>query len=156
MFKDKRKVETVTENRYWCQGRQKMAVFLGKGSRQYQELFQNYNHFRARHCRVRRAHRGLLMSALVQYIRTGAISVPYSQLAIIPLTQELQFLHWKRSDRPIWYWFFRQPHTVSCFGVQGDSTICWNSEERKENWLFQSLPSPSADSIVMIAGVVIP
>lgn len=49
LFKDKKKVETTIENRDWCQSKQKMAVFLGTGGRQNRELFQNYNHFRARH-----------------------------------------------------------------------------------------------------------
>lgn len=61
----------------------------------------------------------------------------YSQLAITPLTHGLQFLHWKKSAWPNWYWFFRQPHTVSCFRVHGVSSICCNSEEKNEKWLYQ-------------------
>lgn len=76
----------------------------------------------------------ILIASANRYICT--IPTLYSQLVIIPLAHELQFLHWKKSASPNWYWFFRQPHTVSCFWVHGVFSICCNSEERNEKWLY--------------------
>lgn len=135
-FKDKRKVETLIENSFLSDAKagKKWQSFWGKRAAKTKSCSKTTITSGQGAAVCQKVNRRLLMSTLVQYICTGAISMPYSQLAIIPLTHELQFLHWKRSDRPIWYWFFRQPHTVSCFGVQGVSTICWNSEERKSDY----------------------
>lgn len=137
-------------NRDWCQRRQKIAVFLGKEGRQT-PVVPKLPSFQCK------ALQHIRKPTLLQYTCTRAIFTPYSQLAIIPSAHELQFLHWKNSDsESIWYWFFWQPHTVSCCGVQGVSTICWSSEERKEKLLLQPLPSPSTGSTVMMIGIVIP
>lgn len=99
LFKDKKKVETVIENSDWWQSKQKIAVFLETGGRENQELFQNYSHFRARHCSMskskQRAANVYLDTVCPYWCHTHAILTvgnnnPIDTGAAVPTLEEIQ------------------------------------------------------------------